>query len=180
MLKNAETPAAKTDRPNDLGAAIEGAALDFYEKSDRERSAVLSTVRRHTKLLDYTAMRRVLSGHDFDLADLKRDPKGVTVYLCLPASRMGLCNRWLRIFINQLLDAMEREKTEPDAPVLVCLDEFPVLGYMRQLEDAAGQIASFRRQAVGPAAGLGPGQGALRRALGNLRRQCRHPAVLRQ
>ena len=26
---------------------------------------------------------------------------------------MGLCNRWLRIFINQLLDAMEREKTEP-------------------------------------------------------------------
>jgi type IV secretion system protein VirD4 len=27
--------------------------------------------------------------------------------------------------------------------VLVCLDEFPVLGHMRQLEDAAGQIASF-------------------------------------
>ena len=85
----------------------------------------------------------MLAGHDFDLADLKRDPKGVTVYLCLPASRMGLCNRWLRIFINQLLDAMEREKTEPAAPVLVCLDEFPVLGHMRQLEDAAGQIASF-------------------------------------
>ena len=105
---------------------------------------MLSTVRRHTKLLDYTAMRNVLSGHDFDLADLKRDPRGVSVYLCLPASRMGLCNRWLRIFINQLLDAMEREKTEPAAPVLVCLDEFPVLGYMRQLEDAAGQIASFR------------------------------------
>jgi type IV secretion system protein VirD4 len=56
---------------------------------------------------------------------------------------MGLCNRWLRIFINQLLDAMEREKTAPAAPVLVCLDEFPVLGHMRQLEDAAGQIASF-------------------------------------
>ena len=85
----------------------------------------------------------MLSGHDFDLADLKRDPRGVTVYLCLPASRMGLCNRWLRIFINQLLEAMEREQREPDAPVLVCLDEFPILGYMRQLEDAAGQIASF-------------------------------------
>jgi len=24
---------------------------------------------------------------------------------------MGLCNRWLRIFINQLLDTMEREKS---------------------------------------------------------------------
>ena len=92
---------------------------------------MLSTVRRHTKLLDYSAIKKVLSGHDFDLKDLKRDPKGVTVYLCLPASRMGLCNRWLRIFVNQLLDAMEEEKTEPAAPVLVCLDEFPVLKYMQ-------------------------------------------------
>jgi type IV secretion system protein VirD4 len=142
MLKNAKR--LKQDRLTyDIGAAIEGAAMDFYDKSDRELSAVLSTVRRHTKLLDYSAMKRVLSGHDFDLADLKRDPRGVTVYLCLPASRMGLCNRWLRIFINQLLDAMEREQTEPEAPVLVCLDEFPVLGHMKQLEDAAGQIASF-------------------------------------
>jgi type IV secretion system protein VirD4 len=144
MLKNAERLQQDADSAvADIGAAIEGAALDFYEKSDRERSAVLSTVRRHTKLLDYTAMRKVLSAHDFDLADMKRDPNGVTVYLCLPASRMGLCNRWLRIFINQLLDAMEREKKEPAAPVLVCMDEFPVLGHMRQLEDAAGQIASF-------------------------------------
>ncbi len=28
-------------------------------------------------------------------------------------------------------------------PVLVCLDEFPVLGYMKQLESADGLIASF-------------------------------------
>ena len=142
MLENAER-LAKSKDTEDLAGAIEGAARDFYEKGENERASVLSTVRRHTKFLDYTAMRRVLSGHDFDLADLKRDPAGVSVYLCLPASRIGLCNRWMRVFVNQLLDAMEREKTEPPAPVLVCLDEFPVLGHMRQLEDAAGQIASF-------------------------------------
>jgi type IV secretion system protein VirD4 len=56
---------------------------------------------------------------------------------------MALCNRWLRLFINQLLDAMQDEKKEPEIPVLVCLDEFPVLNYMQQLEVAAGQIASF-------------------------------------
>jgi type IV secretion system protein VirD4 len=134
---------AKNIATEDLAGALEGAARDFYEKGANERAGVLSTIRRHTKFLDYTAMRNVLAGHDFDLADLKRDRNGVSVYLCLPASRMGLCNRWLRIFINQLLDAMEREKTAPAAPVLVCLDEFPVLGHMRQLEDAAGQIASF-------------------------------------
>ena len=142
MLQNAAR-LSKGRMTEDMAAALEGAARDFYEKGANERAGVLSTVRRHTKFLDYTGMRRVLAGHDFDLADLKRDRNGVSIYLCLPASRMGLCNRWLRIFINQLLDAMEREQTVPAAPVLVCLDEFPVLGHMRQLEDAAGQIASF-------------------------------------
>lgn len=134
---------ADTDFARDLAKAIEASARDFYEKDSREQASVLSTVRRHTKFLDYTAIRKVVSGHDFDLADLKRDPNGITVYLCLPAVRMGMCNRWLRLFVNQLLDAMERERTKAKSPVLVCLDEFPVLGYMRQLEDAAGQIASF-------------------------------------
>ncbi|MCP8685945.1 type IV secretory system conjugative DNA transfer family protein [Marinobacterium sedimentorum] len=127
----------------DIGGAIEGAARDFYEKSDRERDSVLSVVRRHTKFLDYTAMRQTVMKHDFDLADLKRLPEGMTVYLCFPATRIEMSNRWLRIFINQLLDAMERVKERPPAPVLACLDEFPVLGYMRQLENAVGQLASF-------------------------------------
>lgn len=142
MLENA---VALQSRKNtaDIGGAIEGATRDFFEKSDRERDSVLSTIRRHTKFLDYTALRNVLGGNDFDLASLKSDPKGVTIYLCFPATRIEIAGRWLRIFINQLLDAMEREKTKPPAPVLVCLDEFPVLGYMKQLENAAGQIASF-------------------------------------
>ncbi|MCG8043041.1 MAG: type IV secretory system conjugative DNA transfer family protein [Candidatus Thiodiazotropha endolucinida] len=142
MLQNAER-LEQHETTADLANAIEGAARDFYEKSDRERDSVLSTVRRHTKFLDYTAMRKILTGHDFDLRDLKRDPNGVSIYLCFPATRTEICNRWLRLFINQLLNAMEREKTEPKAPVLACLDEFPVLGYMRTLESAAGQIASY-------------------------------------
>lgn len=142
MLDNASR-LERQEATADIANAIEGAARDFYEKGPNERASVLSTVRRHTKLLDYRAMRRVLSGHDFDLRDLKRADTGMTIYLCLPANRMGKCSRWLRVFINLLLDAMERERSVPDVPVLVCLDEFPVLGHMRQLEDAAGQIASF-------------------------------------
>jgi len=80
---------------------------------------VLSTVRRHTKFLDYTAMRRVLGGHDFDLSDLKRDRNGVSVYLCCPPAAWGCATGGCASFINQLLDAMEREKTAPVAPVLV-------------------------------------------------------------
>lgn len=127
----------------DIADAIKGSISSFYEKSSSEISGVHSTAHRHTQFIDYGAMRYVLSGHDFDLKDLKRDKNGRSIFLCLPAMRMGLCNRWLRLFVNQLLQAMEEEETMPEAPVLMCLDEFPVLGFMSQLQDAAGQVASF-------------------------------------
>lgn len=128
-------------RDDDIAEAIEGAVRGLYEKSHDEMASVLSTINRHTAFLDFRSMRKTLSGHDFDLRDLKR--KKVSVYLVLPATRMGSCNRWLRLFVNQLIDAMEAETTVPDAPVLAILDEFPVLGKLQALEDAAGQIASF-------------------------------------
>ena len=140
-MRAAET--LEDDGHEEIAAAIEGSIRAFFDKSENERAGVLSTVRRHTDFLDYKSMKAVLSGHDFDLRDLKRDPRGVSVYLCLPAGRMSMCSRWIRIILNQMMDAMEQEEREPDAPVLVCLDEFPVLGFMKQLQDAAGQIASF-------------------------------------
>ncbi|MBT3039187.1 MAG: type IV secretory system conjugative DNA transfer family protein [Candidatus Thiodiazotropha sp. (ex Codakia orbicularis)] len=142
MLENAAR-LKQWSQSKDLGAVIEGAANDFYERPERERSSVLSTARRHTKFLDYPAFKKVLRGHNVDLSDLKSHPSGVSLFLCFPATRIEVSQRWLRLFINQLLEAMEREKTVPPVPVLACLDEFPVLGYMKQLENAAGQIASF-------------------------------------
>jgi type IV secretion system protein VirD4 len=127
----------------DLAGAIEASALDFSERPDREQGSVLSTIRRHIKFLGYKSMQSVLKSHDFDLSELKTAPKGMSIYLCLPAGRMGTCNRWLRLFVNLVLEAMEREPTKPNPPVLLCLDEFPILGYMKQIEEAAGQIAGF-------------------------------------
>lgn len=142
MIHNAERLEADPDTA-DIGSAVMAAALDFYGKSETEISGVHSTVNRHTKFLDYSAFRKVLQHSDFDLRALKADPAGMSVYLCFPATRVELSKRWMRLFVNQMLDAMEREKTKPAVPVLACLDEFPVLGYMKQLETAAGQIASF-------------------------------------
>lgn len=146
MLENAEELNTNSET-EDIASAIQGSVRDFYDKGERERDSVLSTVRRHTKMLDYPAMRKILRDtnecRSFQLSELKLNPNGVTVYLCLPASRIEQCNRWFRLFINQLLKSMEEEKTVPDAYVLVCLDEFPALGYMKQLEVAAGLIASF-------------------------------------
>jgi type IV secretion system protein VirD4 len=123
------------------GGVIIDAAEDFFSKPDEERGSVLSTARRHMRFLSYPAIRENISGHDFELADLKRSK--MTVYLCLPALRMGTCNRWLRLFVNLALAAFEGERAKPAPPVLMCLDEFAVLGHMRTIEDAAGQIAGF-------------------------------------
>lgn len=128
---------------DDIADAIKASVYGLYEKSHDEMASVLSTMNRHTAFLDYRSMKRVMDGHDFDLRDLKRKPNGVTVYMCLPAIRMGTCNRWLRMFINQLICAMEMEEAVPKAPVLAVLDEFPVLGFMKQIQDAAGQMAGF-------------------------------------
>ena len=57
--------------------------------------------------------------------------------------RMGTCNRWFRLFVNLALAEMERIQKKPEPPVLFCLDEFPVLGAMQALENAAGQVAGF-------------------------------------
>lgn len=141
MLHNVEL--LSDDVGGDVGEVLEGAATDFFDKPGTERGSVLSTARRHTKFLDFPALRSVLSKHDFDLTDLKTAPGGMTVYLCLPAGRLGTCNRWFRLFVNLALEAMEREPAKPPVPVLLCLDEFAVLGHMRQVEDAAGQIAGF-------------------------------------
>lgn len=143
MLQNAERLKAH-DEFDPVALAIEGAARDFYDKGDNERSSVLSTVRRHTKFLDYKAMHRVLAGHDFSLDEFKTRKDGLTIFLCLPAGRLTSCARWLRMFIYQMLDSVERTPSQAKAPpALMILDEFASLGRMRALEDAVAQVAGF-------------------------------------
>lgn len=121
---------------------IAHSAANFFEKSDNERSGILSTLQRHTEFLGFPNLQNVLRGESsLDLRDLKR--QRMSVYLSLPAMRMGSCSRWLRLFVNLALAAFEAEQTTPSEPVLMCLDEFPVLGTMKSIEDAAGQIAGL-------------------------------------
>lgn len=117
-----------------------GGAMDA--KEEREYSSVMSTAIEQTDFLDSPAMAKVLKRSDFALADLKREK--ITVFLCLPAGRMATHNRWLRIFINLVIESMERHAPPPDDhPVLVIMDEFPVLGHLESVEKAAGLIAGF-------------------------------------
>ncbi len=126
----------------DIAKTIWGLVNGFFEKADDERSGVHSNAKRHTSYLDNRAMKEVKSGHDFDLKDLKK--RKVSVFVVLPANRLADNAAFLRTFINQLIDAVEGIPNKPGQhSVLAVCDEFPVLGYLKALEDAIGQIAGF-------------------------------------
>ena len=108
---------------------------------ENERGSVLSAAKTQTQWLDDKRMTGRAEPQRFPHGDLKR--KRTTIYLCLPAMRMGTHARWLRLMILLALSVMERTKAKPPAPVLFVLDEFPVLGHIRSSRCAAGLMAGF-------------------------------------
>lgn len=127
------------DRP--IWAVIKGQAQAMVGMSDKERASVISTARTQLIFLDSPAMARAVARSALALADLKRSPS--TVYLCLPASRMGTHSRWLRLIVNLAIAALERERATPPLPVLFVLEEFAALGHMRALENAVAYMRGF-------------------------------------
>ncbi|XHC26534.1 type IV secretory system conjugative DNA transfer family protein [Phycisphaerales bacterium ac7] len=129
------------------GAIIAG-AISLYEKSDKERSGVISTGRRFMHFLGYESMRRVLEDGPFKLSSMQDEQ--VTLYLSLPAMKMGSCSGWLRLMVNLALNAFEAnskrrefQRQRGGERLLVVLDEAAVLGRMERLEAAIGQVAGL-------------------------------------
>ena len=143
MMATAEALNAR-DPDSVIASAIKGSARDFYDKGINERGSVLSTVRRHTRFLSYAGIRKVVAGHSFSLRDLKTKANGVSIFLCLPAGRLGLCHRWFRLMINQFFGEMEKVRGMPatGVQVLVALDEFAAaIGKLNIIQTAAGLVA---------------------------------------
>lgn len=118
-----------------------GMGQQLASMGEKERGSVFSSARTQTHWLDSPAMPAVLQKSDFKLGELKTGK--MTLYLCLPATRMATHSRWLRLMVMLAIGVMERIKTSPEQPVLFLLDEFAVLGYMQSIETAAGLMAGF-------------------------------------
>lgn len=126
---------------DELHYHIRGIATTMAERSENEQSSVLSTVRKHLKFLQYGPVQDNLSQSDFSLEDLQKG--NMTLYLVLPVRRLTVCRSWLRLFVNLILASVEKAPTKPQYETLMILDEMAVLGYMRELETAIGQIAGY-------------------------------------
>lgn len=120
---------------------VAGTGASFSGKSLNEAAAILSTARRNTEFLDIEGIQDCVGGHDFNLRDLKRQK--MTVYICLPSTRLVECFRLFRVILNLLLLAVEQEKVKPSLPVIMLIDEFHSLGYMKLIEVAAGLVAGY-------------------------------------
>lgn len=121
--------------------AVAGTGDSFAQMAEREQASVFSTMLTQLEFLDSRAMEVVLQQSDVRLSELKTGK--TTLYLCLPATRMGTHARWLRVIINLALIAFERTKVKTEIPGLMVLDEFAVLGHMKSVETAAGLMAGF-------------------------------------
>lgn len=124
---------------------VAGTAESLLTMGDRERGSVLSTARRSLEFLGRRPMRRAFAASSFDLDGLKTDERGVTLYLCLPPQRMHDCGRFLRLMIGMLVERIYKIEGPPATShsILAVLEEFPVLGHMPVIEQAAGYAAGF-------------------------------------
>lgn len=149
------------DCPDAVAEVIATTGAGMMHTPSGERASILSTARNQLGFLESPQMAESLSRSTFRLSDLKkgkgggrayslksgdvvRQTKAMTVYLCLPASRMGTHAKWLRLILNMALAALERDNvSKPPRPVLLMLEEFAALGHMRALEQAAAYMAGF-------------------------------------
>ena len=125
-----------------FGGVIAGVGGTMKGKPKGEKGSIISTAVEQTAFLDSDPMDTHLGASDFTtLRQLKRKP--TTIYLVLPASRMATHFRWLRVIITLAMAALENEPNRLKSPVLFILEEFPQLGYMKQIEAAAGLMAGY-------------------------------------
>lgn len=124
---------------------VAGTGEQMIGMADKQRSGVIEAARTSTEFLDSVPMQRLLTASDFDLAELKSNPQGLTVYLTLPQRFMETHYRWLRLMIVLAVGEMERIKGRPATghPTLFLLDEFAGLKRMEVIENAAAQAAGF-------------------------------------
>lgn len=117
------------------------AANTIMGMPDRERGSVISTAQKSTAFMDDPRIAAAVSRSDFNLANMKAEL--MTVYMVLPANKIGPNARFVRAFIGSVIAAITSSTTQPMHRVAFLLDEFGQLGYMKQIEDAVSLMRGY-------------------------------------
>jgi len=111
-------------------------------RAPKELASVMEIARSALRFLDSEPMTEFTATSTFNMRDLKRSK--TTVYIIMPAGMGSTYQTWLRVLFNAAFDAMQDQTIpKPDTPVLFLLDEFPLLGRMDRIKQAAGEASKF-------------------------------------
>ena len=120
-------------------------ARELLNKSENERSGVLSTALSFLSLYRDPIVARATSVSDFCIQDLISGDAALSLYLVVPPSDISRTRPLVRLMLNQISRRLteERSKREGRRQVLLMLDEFPALGRFQYFEDSLGYMAGF-------------------------------------
>jgi type IV secretion system protein VirD4 len=124
---------------------VASAARELLNKSDNERSGVLSTAMSYLGLYRDPVIAEVTKCSDWRIADLVEGKQPATLYLVVPPSDISRTKPLIRLILNQI----GRRLTEELSPkvqrhrLLMMLDEFPALGRLDFFESALAFMAGY-------------------------------------
>jgi type IV secretion system protein VirD4 len=126
---------------------VASAARELLNKSDNERSGVLSTAMSFLGLYRDPTVAAVTSGCDWRIDDLMAAQRPVSLYLVVPPSDISRTKPLIRLVLNQigrrLTERLKCVDGRPARQLLLMLDEFPALGRLDFFETALAFIAGY-------------------------------------
>ncbi len=132
------------DQPHSVVAS---AAREVLNKSDNERSGVLSTAMSFLGLYRDPTVAAVTSRCDWRIADLVEGKHPVSLYLVVPPSDISRTKPLIRLLLNQigrrLTESLDLCCDVRRHRLLLMLDEFPTLGRLDFFESALAYMAAY-------------------------------------
>ena len=112
--------------------------LGMWESGAKEASGIYSTANSATEIFKSPQMVKSTQQSSFNIQDITKG--NMTLYVCIPPARQVTHKSWLRLVIGASMAAVQRK---PDKKVLFLMDEFPALGFMREIQKNMGQAAKY-------------------------------------
>ena len=127
---------------------VASAARELLNKSENERSGVLSTAISFLALYRDPTIAEVTSRCDWRIADLMEAQRPVSLYLVIPPSDISRTKPLIRLVLNQigrrLTERLDASGTQVRRrQLLLMLDEFPALGRLDFFETALAFMAGY-------------------------------------
>ena len=131
-------------RGHSVHPVVAQTARSLLNKSENERSGVLSTALSFLDLYQDPVVATVTGASDWRIADLVDAERPVSLYLVCPPSDLSRTKPLMRLLLNQIGRRLTEEKPDPARrKLLLMLDEFPALGRLDFFEQTLAFIAGF-------------------------------------